>query len=206
MSDPPGPRRSPSARTMTRAVEAKYRTPILPIAQNSLSESTMAGAMVPQAKRKYFDSWSPSPRTASGWISLITVGTRSLPQGYRNVSDRDSGITVVAVARRQAFLRSRATDTPNEVRTRASPASSLTTSVIEQRSTTPALRSNVEHRKTPSNLEPRVGWAMGNAGIIRELLRFARLERGGFPSYFVSWPDQPASGPLPFHPQRSHES
>jgi hypothetical protein len=38
---------------------------------------------------------------------------------------------------------------------------------------------------------------MGNAGIIRELLRFSRLERGGKPDYFVAWPDQPLSGPLP---------
>jgi len=31
--------------------------------------------------------------------------------------------------------------------------------------------SNHEYRVTPSDLEPRTGWAMGNAGIIRELLR-----------------------------------
>ncbi|WP_181801029.1 lanthionine synthetase LanC family protein [Streptomyces shenzhenensis] len=35
--------------------------------------------------------------------------------------------------------------------------------------------SNVEHRATPTDLEPQTGWAMGNAGIVRELLRFARL-------------------------------
>jgi lantibiotic modifying enzyme len=57
--------------------------------------------------------------------------------------------------------------------------------------------SNFEHRTTPSDLEPRVGWAMGNAGIIRELLRFSRLEHGGFPDYFVAWPDQPGTGPSP---------
>jgi lantibiotic modifying enzyme len=57
--------------------------------------------------------------------------------------------------------------------------------------------SNFEHRETPSDLEPRSGWAMGNAGIIRELLRFARLERGAPPDYFVPWPDQPQSGPRP---------
>jgi len=55
--------------------------------------------------------------------------------------------------------------------------------------------SNFEHRATPSDLEPRVGWAMGNAGISRELLRFSRLEHGGFSDYFVPWPDQPATGP-----------
>ncbi|MEV5014181.1 lanthionine synthetase LanC family protein [Streptomyces sp. NPDC053780] len=52
--------------------------------------------------------------------------------------------------------------------------------------------SNVEHRATPSALEPRVGWAMGNAGIVRELLRFVRLARGGDPRYAFTWPDQPA--------------
>ncbi|MEU4148295.1 lanthionine synthetase LanC family protein [Streptomyces parvulus] len=51
--------------------------------------------------------------------------------------------------------------------------------------------SNVEHRATPSALEPRVGWAMGNAGIVRELLRFVRLARGGDPRYAFTWPDQP---------------
>ncbi|MDT9698965.1 lanthionine synthetase LanC family protein [Streptomyces sp. P17] len=52
--------------------------------------------------------------------------------------------------------------------------------------------SNVEHRATPSGLEPETGWAMGNAGIARELLRFVRLSRGGAPDYAFAWPDQPA--------------
>ncbi|MEU0410038.1 lanthionine synthetase LanC family protein [Streptomyces griseorubiginosus] len=51
--------------------------------------------------------------------------------------------------------------------------------------------SNVEHRATPSELEPRTGWAQGNAGIVRELLRFVRLSRGGEPGYAFAWPDQP---------------
>jgi hypothetical protein len=55
--------------------------------------------------------------------------------------------------------------------------------------------SNVEHRVTPSALEPRTGWAMGNAGIIRELLRFARAAAGTDSSYAVTWPDHPAAGP-----------
>ncbi len=55
--------------------------------------------------------------------------------------------------------------------------------------------SNVEHRATPSDLEPRTGWAMGNAGIIRELLRFIRVVDGRSPDYFVPWPDQPLTGP-----------
>jgi lantibiotic modifying enzyme len=51
--------------------------------------------------------------------------------------------------------------------------------------------SNHEHRATPSALAPRTGWAMGNAGIIRELLRFARVSDGGDPTYAVAWPDHP---------------
>ena len=58
--------------------------------------------------------------------------------------------------------------------------------------------SNFEYRNTPSDLEPRTGWAMGNAGIIRELLRFDRLTTGTSPDYFVAWPDQPATGPKMF--------
>ncbi len=38
--------------------------------------------------------------------------------------------------------------------------------------------SNHEHRATPSDLEPLPGWAMGNAGIVRELLRYVRLAQG----------------------------
>lgn len=56
---------------------------------------------------------------------------------------------------------------------------------------------NEEHRVTPSTLLPRTGWAMGNAGIIRELLRFARATAGTDPSYAVTWPDHPAPGRIP---------
>lgn len=51
--------------------------------------------------------------------------------------------------------------------------------------------SNFEHRASPSILSPRTGWAMGNAGIIRELLRYARINDGQDPGYAVAWPDQP---------------
>ena len=51
--------------------------------------------------------------------------------------------------------------------------------------------SNHEHRATPSTLDPRTGWAMGNAGIIRELLRFARVSARTDPGYAVDWPDHP---------------
>jgi hypothetical protein len=54
--------------------------------------------------------------------------------------------------------------------------------------------SNHEHRATPSALDPRTGWAMGNAGIIRELLRFARASTGREPGYAVAWPDHPETG------------
>jgi hypothetical protein len=54
--------------------------------------------------------------------------------------------------------------------------------------------SNYEHRAIPSDLEPRAGWAMGNAGIIRELLRYARLSQGDAAGYVVPWPDHPAGG------------
>lgn len=54
--------------------------------------------------------------------------------------------------------------------------------------------SNYEHRATPGDLEPRAGWAMGNAGIIRELLRYARLSQGGAAGYAVPWPDHPVTG------------
>jgi hypothetical protein len=32
---------------------------------------------------------------------------------------------------------------------------------------------------------------MGNAGIVRELLRFARAVAGTDPAYAVPWPDHP---------------
>jgi hypothetical protein len=51
--------------------------------------------------------------------------------------------------------------------------------------------SNHEHRVTPSALDPRTGWAMGNAGIIPELMRYARASTGGDPARAVPWPDHP---------------
>ncbi|WP_225859616.1 lanthionine synthetase LanC family protein [Streptomyces albicerus] len=49
--------------------------------------------------------------------------------------------------------------------------------------------SNFEHRETPSDLAPATGWAMGNAGIIRELLRHARITANRDPKYAVPLPD-----------------
>jgi Lanthionine synthetase C-like protein len=51
--------------------------------------------------------------------------------------------------------------------------------------------SNYEHTATPGELEPQTGWANGNAGIVRELLRYARIRHGGDPAYAVALPDQP---------------
>jgi hypothetical protein len=53
--------------------------------------------------------------------------------------------------------------------------------------------SNYEHRTTPSDLMPRAGWAMGNAGILRELLRYVRLSEGSEARYAVPWPDHPVT-------------
>jgi hypothetical protein len=61
--------------------------------------------------------------------------------------------------------------------------------------------SNVEYRASPPELEPRPGWAMGNAGLVRELLRHARITAGRDPSYAVQWPDHPfASRTAPGRP------
>jgi hypothetical protein len=49
----------------------------------------------------------------------------------------------------------------------------------------------IEHRVTPSDLEPQTGWAMGNAGIARELLRYARVAAGEGTRYVVDLPDHP---------------
>jgi len=51
--------------------------------------------------------------------------------------------------------------------------------------------SNHDYRATTPDLEPCPGWGMGNAGIIRELLRYARLNDDGFNGYAIQWPDHP---------------
>lgn len=67
--------------------------------------------------------------------------------------------------------------------------------------------SNHEHRATPGDLPPRPGWAMGNAGILRELLRYARISQGRDPAYAVSWPDHPpADGRAPLSAARRDRS
>jgi hypothetical protein len=53
--------------------------------------------------------------------------------------------------------------------------------------------SNHEHRVAPGTLDPRTGWAMGNAGIVRELLRYARASTGRDAAYAVVWPDHPGA-------------
>lgn len=51
--------------------------------------------------------------------------------------------------------------------------------------------SNYEYRASPPTLDPRPGWAMGNAGIVRELLRYARVSTGQSDAYTIPWPDHP---------------
>ncbi|WP_299050052.1 lanthionine synthetase LanC family protein [uncultured Nocardioides sp.] len=53
--------------------------------------------------------------------------------------------------------------------------------------------SNVEHRAERPVLPPRLGWAMGNAGIARELLRHGRLVTGRDPAYAVATPGHPGT-------------
>ena len=53
--------------------------------------------------------------------------------------------------------------------------------------------SNVEYRDEHPDLEPQTGWAHGNAGIIRELLRAAASGDGSPPAFAIQWPDQPAT-------------
>jgi len=53
--------------------------------------------------------------------------------------------------------------------------------------------SNYEHRADPPDLAPLPGWAMGNAGILRELLRYVRLRHSDRVAYAIQWPDQPAA-------------
>jgi hypothetical protein len=53
--------------------------------------------------------------------------------------------------------------------------------------------SNYEQRAEPSDLSPEAGWAMGNAGIIRELIRYVRLRTGAPHEYAIPWPDHPST-------------
>ena len=67
--------------------------------------------------------------------------------------------------------------------------------------------SNYEHRQTPSELEPETGWAMGTAGIIRELLRYVRIRTGRDPGYAIDMPDHlAASAPTAAVPQARSQS
>jgi Lanthionine synthetase C-like protein len=56
--------------------------------------------------------------------------------------------------------------------------------------------SNVEYRNEAPDLEPQIGWAHGNAGIVRELIRYAAVVEGAPFRYCVPWPDQPTAQPL----------
>ncbi len=52
--------------------------------------------------------------------------------------------------------------------------------------------SHTEHRVSPPELEPAVGWMQGAAGIAGWLLRLARVESDGTSAARTRWPDQPA--------------
>ena len=60
--------------------------------------------------------------------------------------------------------------------------------------------SNIEHRASPPDLPPRPGWAMGSAGILRELLRWSRVQSGRGTAYAVDWPDHPPTIPPTIQP------
>ena len=52
---------------------------------------------------------------------------------------------------------------------------------------------NYEHRVAVPDLPPRPGWAMGTAGIVRELLRYTRLRSNNAGAYAAQWPDHPVA-------------
>lgn len=50
--------------------------------------------------------------------------------------------------------------------------------------------SNTEHRLSPPELEPDLGWMQGAAGIACWLLRLARVQREGVSARQIRWPDR----------------
>ncbi len=127
------------------------------------------------------------------WTALVdrcwrTVTTSGLPErlrpGFWDNSGRCCGTAGVLAL---------AVDLAVEGRTDLSFARALVDDIAARATVDPAGArwSNHEHRVTPSELSPRRGWAMGNAGIVRELLRYARVADGGDPTYAVAWPDHP---------------
>jgi lantibiotic modifying enzyme len=57
--------------------------------------------------------------------------------------------------------------------------------------------SHTEHRLSPPELEPVVGWMQGAAGIAGFLLRLDRLHRDGPAAPRLPWPDRPPPAPAP---------
>lgn len=51
--------------------------------------------------------------------------------------------------------------------------------------------SHTEHRLSPPELEPALGWMQGAAGIASWLLRLVRVERDGVSAARIWWPDRP---------------
>ena len=128
------------------------------------------------------------------WTALVdrcwhTVTTSGLPErlrpGFWDNNGRCCGTAGVLAL---------AVDLAVERRTDLKFAGVLVDDIVARATVDPAGArwSNHEHRVAPSGLSPRRGWAMGSAGIVRELLRYARVADGGDPSYAVAWPDHPA--------------
>jgi hypothetical protein len=100
------------------------------------------------------------------WHTVVHSGLpRRLRPGFWDNSARccgTAGVLALALERRDPFAATLITD-------------------IAERATVDGdglCWSNREHRVTPSDLPPRYGWAMGNAGIARELLRASRPGAG----------------------------
>lgn len=56
--------------------------------------------------------------------------------------------------------------------------------------------SHTEHRRSPPELEPALGWMQGAAGIASFLLRLCRVQRDGIGAATTWWPDSPGISPL----------
>jgi lantibiotic modifying enzyme len=119
------------------------------------------------------------------WQTIVESGLpRRLRPGFWDNSGRCCGTAgVLALACDRAVERGQGLDFGDVLVTDLAARATIDVAGVRWR--------NHEHRVTPSTLEPRTGWAMGNAGIVRELLRFARIRAGDDPRYAVTWPDHP---------------
>lgn len=181
----------PPAVSSRGRLHARPYGPIPHIAATSSSHSAWGGATGRPATPKSSGCWSESPRRSSGRCWETGVGRRSFRPGcpsefVRAFWDNNgrccgtAGVLALAcdriVERGDGFAF--ADLLYDDLASRAS---------IDKDG---ARWSNQEHRNTPPDLSPRSAWAMGNAGIVRELLRYSRLCSGSSDgAYSVSWPD-----------------